>query len=242
MIRIAVVDDDENYRDLLVDYLKRFETESGNRMTIITYRDGSDLTTELAVKPEARYDVILLDVEMKFMDGMETAKIIRQHDSKVAIIFITNAPQYAISGYEVDALDYILKPVNYFPFSQTVGRAIGRVQERTHKFIMLSGTGYAYKIDLFNLMYVEVVGHDLELHLNGRTDVIKISASLKKIEKQLGDKMFFRCSQGYLVNFEFVDEIKGMDVVVGGKLIPISKSQKRAFIDSLNNYMSEVKG
>ncbi len=242
MFKIAVVDDDPNYRELIVSYLKRYEGESGNRLDISQYSDGSDLTTELSGRIDSGFDLILLDVEMKFMDGIETARKIRQFDLKTVIIFITNAPQYAISGYEVDAMDYVLKPINYFPFSQTVHRAIGRMKEREHKFVFLSGKGYAYKVDLFNLKYVEVDGHKLDFYLADKDTPLTINESMKKIESQLGDKMFFRCSQGYLVNLEFVDGLDGMDVMVAGKRIPVSKSSKRAFIDALNNYMSEVRG
>ncbi len=242
MINIAVVDDDKQYRELLVEYLGKFEKESSERLLVTEYRDGSDLTTELSGKTSSGFDLILLDVEMKFMDGMETARIIRQYDSKVTIIFITNAPQYAISGYEVDAMDYVLKPVSYYPFSQTIQRAIDRMKEREHKFVFLTGNGYAYKIDLFNLMYVEVVGHELEFHLKDRKDTFKITASMKKIEKQLDGKMFYRCSQGYLVNLEYVDQLDGSDVLVEGIRIPVSKAARRDFIDALNNYMSEVRG
>ena len=241
MLSIAVVDDDKKYRDLLLEYLKKFEAESGNRFLITEYKDGSDLTTELSGKTSSGFDLILLDVEMKFMDGMETARIIRQYDRNVVIIFITNAPQYAISGYEVDALDYILKPVNYFPFSQTIEREIGRMKEREHKYILLSGNGYAHKIDLYNLAYIEVEGRELAFHIKGSDD-LRITSSMKKIESMIQGKMFFRCSQGFIVNLEYVDELDGMDAIVDGKRIPVSKGQKRAFVDALNNYMSEVRG
>ncbi|WP_022775823.1 LytR/AlgR family response regulator transcription factor [Butyrivibrio sp. AE2015] len=242
MISVAVVDDDKKYRELLLEYLKKYEAESGNRLLITEYTDGSDLTTELSGKTSSGFDLILLDVEMKFMDGMETARIIRQYDRKVVIIFITNAPQYAISGYEVDALDYVLKPVNYFPFSQTIDRAIGRMKEREHKYIFLSGNGYAYKIDLYNLVYIEVEGRELVFHLKEGMENFRITSPMKKIESKLESKMLFRCSQGFMVNLEYVDEIDGMDVIVAGTRIPVSKSQKRAFVDALNNYMSEVRG
>ena len=242
MINVAVVDDDNNYRKLLVQYLHKYESEFGCRMAITEFRDGSDLTTDIFGKTDLEYDIVLLDVEMKFMDGMETAKHIRQQDSKVVIVFITNAPQYAISGYEVDALDYVLKPINYFAFSQTINRAVGRIASRQHKYISLVGKGYAYKVDLFDLIYIEVEGHDLVFHMSRTDTTYRISASMKKIEKELDSNMFFRCSQGFMVNLEYVDEIGESDAVVAGARVPVSRAQRRQFIDALNNYMSEVKG
>ena len=242
MISIAVVDDDQGYRDLLVKYLRRYEEESGNRISVKEYKDGSDLTTELFGKTESGYDIILLDVEMKFMDGMETAKLIRHQDSNVIIVFITNAPQYAISGYEVDALNYVLKPINYFAFSQTIDRAVGRTASRQHKYITLAGKGYAYKVDLFELMYIEVEGHELVFHMAGKNNVYRLTTSMKKIEKELNNTMFFRCSQGFLVNLEYVDSIEENDVLVGSVRLPVSRALRRHFIDALNNYMSEGGG
>ncbi len=242
MINIAVVDDEKNYREILVQYLKKFDAESGNRLFIKEFSDGSDLTTEFSYKPDSGYDIILLDVEMKFMNGMETAGIIRKHDSGVQIIFITNAPQYAIYGYEVDALEYILKPINYFAFSQTLDRAIKRIRKKESKYFLLSGPGFTYKIDLHNLKYIEVVDHELLFCLKNKEAPIRVRGALKKIEKQLDEKMFFRCSQGFLVNLEYVDNIGNNSAIIDGKDIPVSKALRRDFIDALNNYMSEVRG
>ena len=106
---------------------------------------------------------------------------------------------------------------------------------------MLSGNGYAHKIDLYNLIYIEVAGRELVFHIKGSND-LTINCSMKKIESRIQGKMFFRCSQGFIVNLEYVDEIDGMDAIVDGRKIPVSKGQKRAFVDALNNYMSEVRG
>ncbi len=242
MIKIAVVDDEKNYRETLVNYLKRFDCETGTRLFIKEFSDGSDLTTEFSDKPDSGYDIILLDVEMKFMNGMETAGIIRKYDSNVKIIFITNSPQYAISGYEVDALEYILKPINYFAFCQTLDRAIKKIRKREAKYFILAGPGFTYKINLYNLMYIEVVDHDLLYFLKDREEPIRVRGSLKKAEKQLNEKMFFRCSQGFLVNLEYVDNIGLNSVIIYGREIPVSKALRREFIDALNDYMSEVRG
>ena len=120
-------------------------------------------------------------------------------------------------------------------------RALKRLKNKEHKFFILSGTGYTYRIDLYNLVYVEVKGHDLLFHLKDRQVPIQIRASLKKIEKQLDNRMFFKCSQGFLVNLEYVDEIRDGTAIVDGVEIPVTRTLRRDFIDALNDYMSEVR-
>ena len=102
---------------------------------------------EIALGYKAVYDIILMDIEMKFMDGMMAAEEIRKVDTEVIIIFITNSPQYAIKGYAVDALDYVLKPVSYYAFSQRLGRAVERVARRARHFLQINAHGTAHKLD-----------------------------------------------------------------------------------------------
>lgn len=103
--------------------------ENGEAFDITIYSDGDQIVN----KYQSQYDIILMDVEMKFMDGMSAAEEIRKVDTEVIIIFITNMAQYAIRGYAVDALDYVLKPVSYFAFSQRLSRAIGRMKKERQR-------------------------------------------------------------------------------------------------------------
>ena len=129
MIRLALVEDDELYRSQLREYIDKYSAVSGEKFTVTEFSDGD----EIALGYKAVYDIILMDIEMKFMDGMMAAEEIRKVDTEVIIIFITNSPQYAIKGYAVDALDYVLKPVSYYAFSQRLGRAVERVARRANK-------------------------------------------------------------------------------------------------------------
>ena len=118
MIRIAIVEDEESYVKELTGYLKEYQNTYKEELEITVYRDGDGITSNY----RAQFDIILMDIQMKFMDGMSAAEEIRKQDSEVVIMFITNMTQYAIRGYEVDALDYILKPVSYFAFCQKLSR------------------------------------------------------------------------------------------------------------------------
>ncbi len=112
MIKIAIVEDEAMYAKQLEEFLHQYETEKHEAFDITIYSDGDQIVN----KYKSQFDIILMDVEMKFMDGMSAAEEIRKMDSEVVIIFITNMAQYAIRGYAVDALDYVLKPVSYFAF------------------------------------------------------------------------------------------------------------------------------
>ena len=120
MLEIAIVEDEENYRNVLCEYLKKYEQETGQEIHMSVFTDGDEIVENYT----AKYDIILMDIEMQFMNGMDAARKIREVDKAVIIIFITNMAQYAIQGYEVDALDYILKPISYFAFSQRIQRAV----------------------------------------------------------------------------------------------------------------------
>ena len=152
MIRIALVEDDENYRKELTEYLKRYENESGEKFNISVFSDGDEIVENY----KAVYDIILMDIEMTFMDGMTAAEHIREYDSEVVIIFITNMPQYVMKGYMVDALDYVLKPVSYYAFSQKIDRALSRMKHRTKKYITVPIRGGVKKFDVSKLTYIEV--------------------------------------------------------------------------------------
>ena len=117
MVKIAIVEDERAYQEQFFAYVKKYEAESGERMEISIFSDGY----EIVEKYNASYDIIFLDIQLVVMDGMETAKKIRKLDENVILIFITNMAQYAIQGYEVNALDYVLKPVSYFAFSPGTG-------------------------------------------------------------------------------------------------------------------------
>lgn len=234
MIRIAVVEDDKEYRNTLEEYLKQYEQESGVRLKTFFYEDGEDIVEDYS----GDYDIILMDIEMQFMDGMTAAEKIRKLDEEVVIIFITNMPGYATAGYKVEALDYVLKPLSYYAFSQRIARAVSRMQKRTKQCISIPVKGGMRRLEVSRICYIEVFDHDLLYHtLDGE---LQTRGALKEAEQQLIDKGFFRCSKGFLVNMEHVEGMQDNDVIVAGNLIRISRSVKKNFLNSLNNYINEV--
>lgn len=159
MISIAIVEDEDSCAKQMEEYLARYADESGEVFETVRFCDGDEILENY----RAQYDIILMDVQMKFMDGMTAAEEIRKVDPEVVIIFITNMAQYAIRGYAVDALDYVLKPVSYFAFSQRLERAIGRMKRRARRYMTIAIRGGARKLDISRILYVESQGHNLSL-------------------------------------------------------------------------------
>lgn len=234
MIRIALVEDEESYRRELLDYLKRYEKESGQHFRISVFTDGDEIVESY----KSDYDLILMDIAMRFMDGMTAAEEIRKVDREVVIIFITNTPQFVMKGYTVDALDYVLKPVSYFAFSQRIDRAISRMSKRNARYISVPIKGGVRKLDVSDILYIEVRNHDLLYHTGDES--ILSRGTMSDVEEHLGGMQFFRCSKCYLINLEYVDGVEGGDVLISGERIGISRARKKGLLDALNNYLSEV--
>ena len=130
MIRIALVEDEAEVRAQLQGYVQRHTRQYGTEFAVTEFADGMELLDDY--RPV--YDILFLDVEMKHLDGMETARRVRELDKDVIIVFITNMAQYAIGGYAVGALDYVLKPVPYFAFSQQLRKAEEQLRRHEEYF------------------------------------------------------------------------------------------------------------
>ena len=235
MIKIAIVEDDINYSSQLTEYLGRYEADFGERFDISTYFDGDAIVEDY----HSQFDIILMDVEMRFMDGMSAAEEIRRSDKEVVIIFITNMPQYAIRGYAVEALDYILKPVSYFAFSQRLNRAISRMKKREQRSVIIPVKGGTVRVEASSIQYIESQGHSIIYHTTGGDYVS--SGTMKDSEEALRELHFFRGSKWYLINLQHVE---GLDDDIaklkGGKTVALSRGRKKEFMEALAQYWGEV--
>lgn len=154
------------------------------------------------------------------------------------VIFITNMPQYAIQGYKVNALDYILKPISYFSFSESMVRALAKVKTPEKEYITIVLKGGKKKLDVARICYVEVQDHVLIYHtLDGDFET---KGTMRDTDNQFDPKKYFRCNRCYLVNLEFVETYQGSDIMVNGDTIQVSRSRRKPFLDALNEYMNEV--
>ena len=231
MIRVAIVEDEAEIREQLMGYVQRYTRQYGTAFEVKTFADGLEILEDY----RPAYDLILLDIEMKHLDGMETARRIRELDPEVMLVFITNMAQYAIKGYAVGALDYVLKPVPYFAFSQQLQKAVDRLRKRRKTFLTVPIDGGLRRIDVNTIYYLESEGHSVRIYTEDGDSLAP--GSLKSYEEKLADKPFARCNSGYLVNLEQVMEVQQNTVQVGPYALQISRPKKKAFLEALTDYI-----
>lgn len=232
MIRIGIAEDDPASAALLVDYLRRYEREHDEQFAVTTFPDGEDVVA--GYRPD--FDILLLDIEMPRLDGFSAAERIRLVDPTVVIIFITNMTQYAIKGYEVDALSYVVKPVPYFAFAQEIKRSVARLRRQSADYLLLQVEGGLVRVPTDDIVFLESAKHRTTVHtVDGRHSVV---APLKALEAQLEGKHFFRSNSGYLVNLRHVLGVHGnSSLLVGGHDLLVSRSRKKAFLAALTDYL-----
>lgn len=234
MIRAAIVEDEELYMNQLEDYLHRYERESGYEIHISKFTDGEQILFDY----QGEYDIILLDIQMKLMDGISTAENIRRLDEEVIIMFITNMTQYAIQGYKVEAFDYMVKPIEYFNFAQRLGRAVSRMHRREERYVSIPMKEGVRKLKISSIFYIESQSHKIIYHTGDGVFVSR--GTMKDLEKAFEKYGFSRSNKGYLVNMRYVDGIKDNCCVIRDEKLPISRARRKIFMETLANYMSEV--
>lgn len=235
MLKIAVVEDQQEVRDELCRFIRQYAAENSLQVEVLPIEDGA----VIAEHYEPGYDIIFMDVEMPGLDGFGAAEKIRAVDADAVLVFVTNMAQYAIKGYEVDALDYVLKPVNYYQFCTKLSRAVQRLQRRRGGQVVLQLAGGGMQVlSTGDIYYLET--HDRLLWYHTTKGEFSVRASLASAEKQLTQYHFSRCNQCYLVNLKYVKAVENDFVHVNTDHLEISRRQRAAFLTAVASYIGGV--
>lgn len=176
---------------------------------------------------DKNFDILMLDIQMKDMNGIELAKKIRKDNDMLQIIFITGFSDYISEGYEVSALHYLMKPVSEQKLMEVLDRAVTHLRKSKRTVLFHMGSGNV-RIPADDIYYAEAFSHYVTLYTNDGQE--NFNMSLSNMEKLLGDG-FFRCHRSYIVNMKHVRRITRNAMILDiGKEIPLS----RALYDDAN--------
>ena len=232
MLRIALCEDRAEQAALLIEHIVRYRTERDIAIEYTHFDNG------LAFLDNYRkgFDVVFMDIEMPVLNGMEAAKRLRAIDPYVPLVFITDLKQYALKGYEVEALDFLVKPVTYVAFFTMMDRVRKNLAKRGDATVALQLPGGTVKVALADIYYIEVVDHYVVYHTVGGE--FRFWGSLSEEEKRLPPEQFARSSSAYIVNLAAVTKVAGADVYVGNECLPLSRGKKASFLEAMLAYMN----
>lgn len=237
MIRsIAVCDDEKMMQKQLSHYLEQYFADKAHFPYIGYYYSGEEVLAHMAQDT----DVLLLDISMSGISGMETASALREKGCKTKIVFITSMEQYALHGYRVHAFAYLVKPIAYTDLAQVLGEIDAQMKENNVSMFAVDTAEGTQMLDLKELVYAEVYQH--ETCFVTQQDRVTAVMQLSQVEERLQSYGFFRCHRSYLVNLCKIRRIGPIDLTMSnGDAIPLSKHRRKAFIDAYSRWMEVVK-
>lgn len=232
MYRTLVVEDEAVEAQRLTDLLRRYGQAHDVEFKITWHTSAMDMLSD-----KGHYDLCLLDIEMPGINGMEAAQLMRTYDEDIPIIFVTNLAKYAVKGYEVGALGFILKPVTYGNLSLSLDRALRAVKQSAGRSLTVPTEDGVRVIPLRSIIYIEVTKHRLTYHLEGE-EPLDARGSLIQIEEELSDAPVVRVSKSCLANMDKISMVRSSEIQMSnGELLRVSRTHKRDVIEKVTDYL-----
>lgn len=235
--KVAIIEDEQSASDTLLSMIDKFQSENTtHHFEIQQFSSASQFLFDF----QPSFDLIFLDIQMPGVNGMEAAKLIREKDNKVLIVFVTNMAQYAVEGYSVRAYDFLLKPINYPRFSMKFARISNELSHLYNdEYLTINIKRETKRIRINDIFYIEVSNHDLIIHLKDVEFIYR--GTMKEIEQQLLEMHFSRCSNSFLINLKYVSGLKADTVIIGDKLLRISQTRRASFLADYALYIGGSK-
>ena len=233
MARIWIVEDDPQAAETLRAHLERYAAERGTSFSVEILPSALEFLE--GTRPA---DVVFMDIGLPGVSGMEAAEVMRQTDELTPLIFVTDLAQYAVRGYQVDALDFMVKPVTYEDFALRMGRAM-RVMDRNAGGTVSVATDEGLRVIAEkDVVYVEIFRHDLYWHVTGSAQPLHARGTLTRVAEELGAERFCRVSASHLINMGQLALIRpGSIVMSDGTEIVISRRRRREVLETLTRYV-----
>lgn len=233
MITVAVCDDEKYLMDQIRKLVSEFFRGKNTEASVVCFSNGEDL-----LKYDKSIDILFLDIQMNGMDGMEAAKELRNRSFGGYIIFITILEEMVFQSFEVQAYDYLVKPIEEKKFKRTMERLFASMKNVNEEKLLVQ-KGYERSIISFDdIVFCEIIDRKVYLHL-ASADVVDFYDRIENLEARL-DSRFFRCHRSYLINLKYLKSYKnGVAYMENGKEIPISRLRGKAFSEVVLQYMKE---
>lgn len=231
-LKIAVCDDDSSQRNYLTEIVLAWAKKRCYLIKLIPYANAKAFLFDYEEQKD--FDILLLDVEMPEISGIELAKTVRRENQSVQIIFITGYYEYFSDGFDVSALHYLIKPVDADKLFLVLDRAVKHLAERERAILISTAEG-EFKVPLSNILYLEAQKVYVVVHTV--TGDYRMRIALTKFTEQL-DGTFFKVHRSYVVNLKYIEKITRTEIsVANGDVVPISRGMYDAVHAALIKYL-----
>lgn len=233
MIRIAVCDDESDMSAMIRKKVSDFFCRKNMETEILQFSSGEELLAY-----DKTIDILFLDIRMKDMDGMETARRLCNRKFKGFLIFMTVLKEMVFNAFEVQAYDYLVKPIEEKRFEKTMERLLTSMKNAGETNLLIQ-KGYESSIISFDdIVFCEIIDRKVYLHLIS-SEVIDYYDRIERLEAKLGSR-FFRCHRSFLIHLKYLKSYKnGTAYMENGKEIPVSRLRSKAFSGVILQYMKE---
>lgn len=221
MINIAICDDEKVQVELLEKYVINWAKENGIRIEVELFFNAESF--EFLWSMDKKFNILLLDIEMPGKNGIQLAKKIRKEDNLLNIIFITGISDYISEGYDVEAINYLIKPIKEDKLYECLNRAIEKIpiEEKT---ILIDVEGETIRLIEMDILYIESFSHSVEIYT--LKDTYRVRKNISTMENELNQNNFIRCHRSYIVNLKHIKRIGKTDIILDNDdLIPVSRRQ-----------------
>ena len=234
MIHIAICDDEKHMSDQIRAMASDFFRKKNREIRLRTFLSGEELLND-----EGQIDILFLDIQMKGMDGLETARKLRAGQFRGFLIFITVLKEMVFQSFEVQAYDYLVKPVEEKQFGKTMERLYTSMQNIGENSLLVQ-KGYEGRIIREDeIVFCEVIDRKIYLNL-ASGEVVDYYERIENLETKLGSH-FFRCHRSYLINLKHLKGYKnGTACMDNGKEVPVSRLRSREFSGVVLQYMKNM--
>lgn len=220
---MLIVEDEKPAADALLALVRRYEESRGMTFDVDVVGAAFEL-----LDASRTYDICLLDIQLPGINGMEAAELLRSQHRVTSIIFVTDLAQYAVRGYEVDALGFIVKPVSYNSFRIPMDKAMRAVRQRVPSLLIKTQDGIRL-VPQTDVIWVEISGHYLSWHIAGEKDPLNERGSLAQAAEKLAGGSMVSISKSVMANATHIQAIaRDALVMTDGARLAISRSKKRA--------------
>ena len=226
-MRIALVEDEEFYSKTFTEACRRYAEEKQTSIQVVCFENPVDFLE----KYTGMFDVVFMDIRMPLMDGLTCARKLREIDEHVILCFVTNMANYAIHGYEVGALDFIIKPITYDELAMKLDRILRLLNRRVPASFLISSRTSLHKVDMQDLYCVEVFNHSLVYHTAGGD--FEAYGKLSALEEDPRFRQFLKVSPSHLVNAHHVSSVEGDVLIVHGMRVPLSRRRRKECMEKL---------